>query len=521
MAINLIRNSRVFFTTNLDGNNRVRVGTAAGSNLYSSSYAFSATNTYEIQVLEGMSFSQSTAQDTVTLNEAGATPARGQRSFNTSLQPADFTFSTYIRPFKNPNSSPANLIQCEEKYLWNAFSSATATSAATTTGAGWQESTTQAQVTFANSDKHQLQAFGLIIVFSDGAYVIDNCALDTATVDFGLDAIGAIQWAGKGTQVRALENFSIDPALSTPTFIGTDVNSSAVTETVTVTFATIANSATAVVGGLTFTNTSGSTLTATQAATVFANIAPGATSTSYGASFGTFSGTFGQFSGGSVSGGSSNQVAFTANVPYANVTDLTASAAATAGTPTQGTSGSPTTNVAAAKNTYAKYIANKLSTLAIQQAGSTGSQAYSVALTGGSITLSNNLTYLTPANLGTVNLPITYFTGTRSVTGTITAYLKTGLDASNVPQSAKMLKSLLDNSATAIDPQYAITVSLGGSSATTKVDFALPSAMLQIPAINTEQVISTTINFTGQGSTNNAFDITKNNELTITYSAAA
>jgi len=509
MAINLIRNSRVFFTTNLDSNNRVRLGTFGGVNLYTAGtpVAFSASNTFELQVLEGMSFSQSTAQDTVTLNEAGTTPARGQRSFNTALQPADFTFSTYLRPFKDTN------VTAEEKYLWNAFAGA---DAITGSNPAWTENTTAGTVSFANSDKHQLQAFGLVIVFSDGAYVIDNCALDTATIDFGLDAIGAIQWAGKGTQVRALENFGLDPAVATPTFIGTDVNSSAVTESVAVTFSSTASAGTVTVGGLTFTNTSGGTLTAAQTASVFANISAGATSTPTGLSFGTFTGTFGQFSGGSVA---SNAVTFTANVPYANVSDLTATGASV-GTITQGSSGSATTNVAKAKNTYAKYIANKLSTLAIQQAGSTGSTVYSVALTGGSITMSNNLTYLTPANLGTVNLPITYFTGTRAITGTITAYLKTGLDASNKPQSAKLLKSLLDSSATAIDPQYAITVSLGGSTATTKVDLNLPAAMLQIPAVNTEQVISTTINFTAQGSSSNAFDITKNNEATITYSAA-
>jgi hypothetical protein len=34
----------------------------------------------------------------------------------------------------------------------------------------------------------QLQAFGLIVVFDDLAYALDNCALDTATIDFGIDA---------------------------------------------------------------------------------------------------------------------------------------------------------------------------------------------------------------------------------------------------------------------------------------------------------------------------------------------
>jgi hypothetical protein len=516
MAINLIRNSRVFFTTNLDSNNRVRLGTVGGTNLYTNGtpVAFTASNTYELQVLEGMSFSQSTAQDTVTLNEAGASPARGQRSFNTALQPADFTFSTYIRPQNTGSAQTA-----EEKYLWNAFASATSTG-------GWTDganATTAATLSFANSDKHQLQAFGLIIVFSDGAYVIDNCALDTATIDFGLDAIGAIQWAGKGTQVRALENFGVDPAVATPSFIGADISTGVTTETVPVVFASLASGDTSIVAGLTFTATA--TVTATQHATLWANIGSGTLAASMPTTYGTWTGTFGQFTGAAVSGASNNTVVFTAISPYTNVTDLTTggtAAKAVLGTPVQGSAGTAATAVALAKNTSAKYIANKLSTLAIKQAGSTGNQSYSVALTGGSITMSNNLTYLTPANLGIVNLPITYFTGTRSITGTITAYLKTGLDStSNLPQSAKMLKGLLDSSATAIDPFFAITVSLGGSTSTTKVDIALPSAMLQIPAINTEQVISTTINFTGQGSTSNAFDITKNNEVSLSYIAAA
>lgn len=51
---------------------------------------------------------------------------------------------------------------------------------------------------------------------------------------------------------------------------------------------------------------------------------------------------------------------------------------------------------------------------------------YTVALTGGSLSIANNVTYLTPANLGTLNVPCTYFTGTRTITSNVTAYLKTG-----------------------------------------------------------------------------------------------
>ena len=509
MAINLLRNSRVFFTTNLNSDGRVKAGTFNGTTLRDT--AFSESNTYEIQVLEGMSFSQATTQDTVTLNEGGATPSRGQRSFNTALAPAEFSFSTYIRPYKNPSG---NFIQAEESLLWNAFASAAAIGGGS---AGWTQGTSSSQLTLANSDKHQLQAFGLIIVFGDGAYVIDNCALDTATIDFGLDAIAAVQWAGKGTQLRSLDSFSIDTNIATPvTFMGSDVNSGASTEAATVTFSTVATSAAIVIGGLTYTN-GATALSATQAASIFANMAAGATASSVGLSTGTFSGTFGQFNAGSVSGTSSNQVIFTANLPYTNVTDFTSSGAGISQTISQGAVGTAGTDVAKVKNTVAKYITNKLSTLDIQSTINTSSgTTYSIALTGGSITLANNLTYLTPANLGTVNLPITYFTGTRSITGTLTAYLKTGNTGSGVSQSAKLLKALLDNSATAIDPDYAITVNLGGT-ASPKVLINVPAAMLQIPSVNTEQVISTTINFTGQGSSNNAFDITASNEVNITY----
>lgn len=60
---------------------------------------------------------------------------------------------------------------------------------------------------------------------------------------------------------------------------------------------------------------------------------------------------------------------------------------------------------------------------------------------------------------------------------------------------------------------------MGGGTNSTRVDIKLPAAMLQIPTVNTEQVISTTITFTGQGSTGTAFDIDAANEAAIEYYA--
>lgn len=392
MAVNLIRNSRVFFTTNVDSQGRVRAGAfKTASNL------FSETNTFEIQVLEGLTFSQNTTIDTVTLNEAGETPARGQRSFNTALEPVDFSFSTYLRPFNT-----GTVITAEEGLLWNAFACEKTINGGTTgaNASAWNDAADKATLTVEKSNKHQLQAFGLIIIFDDLAYVLDNCALDSATIDFGIEAIAAIQWAGKGSLIR--------------------------------------------------------------------------------------------------------QLTITAGAPSSGQVPLTGSDLATG------------TNDAKEKNTVAKYITNKLTTLLVNNtiADFAGSD-FTVPITGGSITLSNNLNYLTPANLGVVNLPITYYTGTRSVSGTLTAYLRSG-----ATKTGGLLNLLLENAANEIDPEKAIVIQMGGATGT-HVDLKIPAAMLQIPTVNTEQVISTTITFNAQGSSAGAFDIDAANEISIEYFATA
>jgi len=391
MALNLIRNSRVFFTTNVDSNGLVK------------NTGFTDADTFEIQVQDGFSFSQNSAQETVTLNEAGATPIRGQRSFNTSLEPADWSFSTYMRPRFVEGTGTVTLgtldaddtVACEESVLWGAISSHN--------GAGWVTSTSTtpfsdsraSYVSFANSNKHQLQPFGLVIKFDNSAYIIDNCVLDTATIDFGIDAIASIAWAGKGMVVRE-----------------------------------------------------------------------------------------------------------------ATVTLDTTTASFRIGTNTVGTYKT--------KNTTAPYIANKLSTMTLTNSVSPNTE-YTVALTGGSLSIANNVTYLTPANLGTLNVPCTYFTGTRTITSNVTAYLKTGAGSPSALLSALLTANSTEN-------KFSALISVGGRvSNTNKVEIVMPTTMLTIPTITTEQVISTAITLTAQGSAtgvaSDIYDIEQPNELTIKYYA--
>lgn len=367
MALNLVRNSRIFFTTDVNAvTGVVDIG------------ALESTKTFEISVLEGFTFSQNTNQDTVTINEAGAAPVRGQRSFNTSLAPVDFAMSTYIRPRMGSTN-----VEADEHVLWAALSSVT--------GDGWTAGASYSTVDFDASNAHQLQKFGLIIILDNVTYVIDDCVLTQATIDFGIDAIATIAWTGQGKTLRKL----------------------------------------------------GSNATAT-------------------------GGTF----GGGLTG------AYTE------------------------------------KNTAAPYIANKLSTASVAKGGTT----YQVALTGGSLTINNNVTYLVPANLGIVNVPATYFTGTRAISGSMNAYLKTG---GSTDTGALLAAMLADTSN--VEPKFDLQIAIGGSANSIKVGLSMPTAKLTIPTVDVQQVIATTINFTAQsstsGSASDGYDITQANELTVKYYA--
>lgn len=453
MALNLSRNTKVYFSTN------------------TATTGFTAANTFELQVMDGYSLNQNTDAQTIQLNEAGAAPSRGQRSFNTALQPVEWEISTYIRPRK-----ASSIATCDERFLWNALAGAQAigvvgtqkaiTSAAKTGTTGtytstahgfvvgdyvavagytageaewnghfyvmataantfsvdftdvrnampdlnatattgpvattavqtaaaatkgqWGESTAFAMGAFAASNVHQLQAFTLIFKIDNTYYRVVSSAIDSATIDFGIDQIAQVRWAGRGTQLLELTG--------------------------------------------------------------------------------------------------------------AGTTEIATSAVA------------PTTS--------ANFITNKLSTLTFKKGIKGNSTTYSIPITGGSLTIANNLSYLTPALLGTVNTPVGYFTGTRAISGNLTAYLRTG-----TTEAGGVLADLLANASSSIEPKYQIQVELGGLTNSTRVDFLMNSAMLQIPAVDVQDVVSTTINFTAQGADDGTqnYNIEKKNELFVRYYSA-
>ena len=143
-------------------------------------------------------------------------------------------------------------------------------------------------------------------------------------------------------------------------------------------------------------------------------------------------------------------------------------------------------------------------------ASDTYETSYSVALTGGNVTISNNISYLTPEELGKVNQPIEHITGTRTVTGSATCYLASSDAATN--RSRDLFADLVSDVNTVIN-KFAITLQVGGTDSTKpRFEISIPTAHLEIPSHSVEDVISLETNFHGLGT-----GLSEGDEVTLKY----
>lgn len=473
MALNLSRNSKVYFTTN--------VNAATGAVLTT---GFTAANTSEIQVLDGFSFSQNTNQDTVTISEAGVAPVRGQRAFNASLAPVDFSMSTYLRPHNATTS-----ITAEESVLWNALLSDKAISTANTITVGGTVST--ATYTFNNTTGQAT------IAIVGTAMTYAGLVLNDWVVIGGLVQATDAEILNSSAKVTALSPTGITLELANPKASGAAI--AAIT-----------------ISGLKFYRSAWAPV-----ATTYSIATTGGSNLNQLQKFGLIFLVDNAF-----------YVIDNCAMNQATI-DFGLDAIAMVAWTGQGTKLTQSTDITAVtlasvtpKNTAAQFITNKLSTVNLSLVNAIGSATagtqYAVALTGGSITINNNITYITPANIGVVNVPVTYYTGTRSITGTINAYLKTGAGEQSTGQ---LLADMLAAASATVEPMATISIAVGGATNTTKVVLDMPAISLTIPSIDVQQVVSTAINFTAGGNTPNTtananvFALDETNDLRIRYFA--
>lgn len=483
MALNLVRNSKVFFTNNVDS--------TTGNIVLPATAAFTSSNTFELQVLDNFTFSQTLNNETVTISEAGKTPVRGQRTFNTALAPVDFSFSTYIRP-RNQTTK----ITAEESVLWNALLSDTAISTPTSLGSVTGVTVSVGGlVTIAGTS-----ITGTLPTVNDYIMLSGVTSTTPSGYDKYVNSVGKVITSTTGGITVQLVNYA----------------ATAITATVLVTASTIKYSK----AGWSESNAS------------YSQITTGLSDRNQLQKFGLLFLVDNVLY--AVDNAAMNQVTIDFGLDQIATAQWTGQATvlrqlATGVTASGGSfSGGGASDVGASgaylvKDTFANFITNKLTTIGLTAVRAIGSavaaaDSYTIPITGGSITINNNITYLTPALLGIVNSPVTYFTGTRAVSGNLTAYLKTGTSL----ESGELLKDMLAETANAIEPMFALTVNIGGAN-TVKVVLDMPSASIGVPTVDVQQVVSTSISFTAQGyvpsatAANNVFDLTQAGDLMVRY----
>jgi hypothetical protein len=487
MAYNLARNSRVFVTTNLN--------TATGAVLTT---GFTTGNTWEIQVLDGFSFSQGTNTANIQINEAGVAPIRGQRAFNTALNPVEISFSTYIRPRLASNQSTA-----EERVLWNALMGdvgieGTIQNGATVSGTtlGGTPATTITRAA-ATASLCTVSGSALTTLTVGGIYNISGLTGTNAPV-----ANTPIKVASSTSSVLTFDYLTAPDASLTTTLTNVTVSAAVkFTRSAWQEYPT-ATGVTTSYGQVTSAVSNKNQLQALG----FIFIVDGTTYTIDNCALDQAQIDFGldaiAMIAWNAKGTKLNQLA------TAVALDASANPVLSGGL----------AGTATGKVTTANYITNKLSTVTLQSnLGGISGTAYSVVLTGGSISIANNINYVTPNNIGTLNLPIGYYTGTRSVSGTMNAYLRTGTGN----PTATLLQDILTASTTATDTKYRLQIEVGGSTNGTRVELNMPGAMIGIPSVDIADVVSTAITFNAQSTATaiagNTYDIENTNDVTVRY----
>ena len=367
---------------------------------------------WEIPVLDGFSFSQATNSSEITLNEMEGSGGsrRGRKMFNDSYAPAEWSFSTYARPFKSASYAAGGADNqvahhAVEECLWammvgNAGAGYTVPSGSQVSV--WAQGLTQGaddlDIDFDDSNTSTLGTANIYFVLGKTGetattYKIANCCMNEASIEFDIDGIATIAWSGMGTIITE----AVAPTPTRYEAIGSTTNF-------------IRNRLTQLV----------------------------------------MSTADDHLLGDSNNDGNQDSVD-----------------------------------------------------------GDSDRETYNLTLTGGSITISNNMTFLTPETLGVVNQPLGHVTGTRTIGGSFTCYLNSATDS-----SMDLFERIIEDSDT-ITNKFDLNFKVGGASATPRIEFNMAACHLEVPTHSIDDVISLEVNFHALGT-----DISSTDEIAIKYIGA-
>lgn len=449
--------------------------------VYAVQYTGSATaNVWELPVLNGYSFSQSTNASQVTVNEMASSTGnsrRGQASFNDSLAPAEWSFDMYARP------TLSTTVRAPEEILWNSMFAETPVYPAAGLAAGLA-------ITSATIASGILTATFTTPAPTGGTYFRVGDTVTTSGLSAATGTTGA-----------------------SGTFIVTAVTASTVSYAVpaTVSGVVTATSAKAVSAAFSSTATELDFFTASSNKTrlgtfdlyfVLGAAKAGGTADTYTASDAT---TIYKVANCCVNEATVNfEIDGITTISFSGMGTRISEMASWTFTgavqnPDQAVSVTHTLFKTGTTSTT-NMIRNRLTSLNIigTNAGINAGAAktYGVTLTGGSITISNNMTFLTPESIGVVNVPLGHVTGTRSVSGNFTCY------ADELTNGSIDLYEDLIGTTSLITNKFDLEFYVGGRGATAGypaspgVMFELGQCHLEIPTINIDDIIGFEVNFT-------------------------
>lgn len=474
------------------------------------------TAIWEIPVMSGFSFSQGNTTSEVVLKEmatAAGVSRRGRRVFNDALAPADWSFSTYIRPFKAPAYTPITA-------GGTALTIGTAYKIITSSTADW--SNVGGSVTAAVGNYFIATSTGNVSVTGT---VAPASLADTAANIHAVEEVLWAQFVGLGTYTPSTYTFLNFEA---PNITDLDISFTGGNNI------SLGEFDLYFILGANYDNDANYDNTALDDVLVYkiANCIINQATVNFdvdGIAMIEWSGQGNLISKEpdfdartAISQGVTATSNFIRNkltaltMIAANTTTYPGSASVAAGSLTAGrryriltVGGSTWTNVGAASST----VGVAFTAIAGTPGGSgTAAPGYDITLTGGSIQFSNNATFLTPETLGVVNRPIGHIAGNKSVTGNFTAYIEE--IAGNNGTSGKLLADSLAD-LTTITNSFDLTFIIGGSGNLPRFEITLPTAHIEIPKVQSDDIISLDIAFHGLPST-----ITGTNEAVLKYVGA-
>lgn len=388
MSINLSRNTRLWVSTVSTGHN--------------------TANTFEIPVQEGYSFEQTVTSSDVTVDEAGATPTRGSKRFNDSLEPVSWSFSTYVNPYL---LSGDHMIT--DAILWQGLAvkrGGVMDFDSVSTGMV-KSSASKFTVAFTDNAAHVLTPLYLYFLIDNTMYLVSGAQVGQVEISVDISDIAMSAWSGQAVKYEAI---------SKPAF-------------------------------------------ATEA--------------------------------------------------------------------TPGANGADYNNTAPVANKYVKvpatrdFLVNKLTVMTLNSDAAPGAipgtnDNYTIPITGATVTINNNITFLTPSTLAEVDKPIGSFTGTFDVSGSFDAYLRSTSGDGTVGDeygSAELLSHMLAGSQNRVTNSSNLVFIIGGTLSTDpKMLIKIPKAHLAIPTFAVEDIVSTSVEFKGIPS---SADLVSGDEVALEFVA--